>query len=285
MRSRVVWVAGLFFPVLVAAGQACKAYDDELVPSKRDPLPEAGPLDAGTDAVGQEGGGDAAGDAGSTFCEQHSPNIFCDDFEGADLATRWETSELGFGMIEVLDGVNVGRPGKVLRVMSTKPGGLYDPPLRIRKTVGAALAVRVSFDMRFERYELPNEPASPLGGNVVAHDRVSTWLVATNGTQQYVLVYSTPFSIYQAVGSEAGLSPPNKKWEHYEIVVVPGNPMKVELWIGTAPLMMKRAELSFDSNDAGFSPTYAELGFEKLNADKPAPTIEAYFDNYVMTAP
>lgn len=224
-----------------------------------------------------------AADASTAFCADHAGALFCDDFEADDLATRWPLRELDLGLVDVIDGVNVGRPGKVVRFVRTKPGGTDDIYLRLRRQLGATLPVRIAYDLRMNDWPTEAGLSNITGGNFI-HGALNSWLAVTGESKSLSFLAYTNHAFYRQSGQMLGLTAPVDRWEHYEVVVIPGDPAHFELWIGTPPVKVVDDTVKVTLPEGGtLSPTFVEIGFSRSNAG-PMPAIEVYYDNVVVTS-
>jgi hypothetical protein len=238
-----------------------------------------------------------AGNGGATFCEEQQQRdgggsgvIFCDDFEKNDLNQKWPTIDTQLGTVAVVDGAPVGRPGnKVLHIARTKSGSDSENSVGVARLITAdELAVRVSYDLRMNEWPLNPENSNFLTGNV-DHGRLRTWLALyPNSRELNVLLYTGDGFFSKKLGQGALLTAPNNRWEHYEVVVVPGNPAHFELWVGTGPNKTKAATtddtIAFPPDNTKFAPVIVTLGLLRSNVT-PMPEVEAFYDNVVVTPP
>jgi hypothetical protein len=223
----------------------------------------------------------------STFCGAHPTALFCDDFEGNDLAERWPITSLQLGLADVIDGAGVNRAGtKVLRFVRTKGGANNEVGLYLRHQLGGVVPVRVAYDMRTNDWPSAAGVSAFTCGNSV-HGGLYSWLsVGGESKSLSYLAYTGDSTFGDRLGGTAGLSAPVNRWEHYEVVMSPGPPTHYEFYVGVPPA--KIGENTFASipvpNDAGFSPTYVEIGFTRSNVG-PMPELEGYYDNVLVTSP
>jgi hypothetical protein len=236
---------------------------------------------ARVDSAGSPPPPDAGLDAPTTFCGEHASALFCDDFEADDLAMRWPLQELDLGVVDVVDGASVGRPGKVVHFKQTKGGGANEFYLRLRRQLGATLPARVAYDLRVNDWPVEAGISNMTAGNFI-HGSLNTWLLLGGESKALYLLAYDGNTFYRSSGNTLGYKAPAGHWEHYEVVVVPGDPAHFELWIGVPPV--KIAEDTATLPEAGTrSPTYVEIGFTRSNVG-PMPAIEAYYDNVVVTS-
>jgi hypothetical protein len=77
-------------------------------------------------------------------------------------------------------------------------------------------------------------------------------------------------------------------WGSDEVVVIPGGPAHIELWVGSEPERIKAATLDdtilFPPDYPTFAPVTLALGLIRSNAT-PMPEVEAFYDNVVVTTP
>jgi hypothetical protein len=257
---------------------ACGSFSSEPGPSDGDA--GAAVLDSGVPSP--DG---ASSDASTTFCGDHAGALFCDDFEGDDFATRWPLRELDLGSVGVIDGAGLGRAGKVVRFVQTKSGGPNDLYLRVRRQLGASLPVRIAYDLRMNDW--PSVPGlSNMGAGNVDHGPLSSWLLIEGESKALYLLAFAGTDFYRPSGRPVGLRAPVDRWEHYEVVVIPDDPAHFEVWVGAPPVKVVEDTAKVPLPEGGaLSPTFVEIGVERLNADRPMPAIEAYYDNVLVISP